>query len=383
MVAACERPVAVVTERKLSRGSQLLLASGLNIISCRPEPQPWHSALRACTEALLSGRLVLVFGRPQDDGPSRLAANSALALAREAWSSAFPGQSLYALPVHRFYPSARDQDILIHIGDRVALEDPTEAQPIGPGSRPTLEAVCGTSVFALKDSLLAELFGDLQHVLQNRLREWWQARPGWSQNVDGFRLSSYALEFLRRLNQCEPETLVTLRQLCETHSETRRQRLLAGLRGELESKQAPILKRLLRWTESVLGMPLACYGLVNHLVPALVLYVCGLVKRGLDVNAETWLARALVILGCYVGQIALVDSVAGRAAAGYYALTLPVSGAYLFRCRWLLQQRAPGSLLGLRAVPPRRGGRVSGKKLFERLDQILAKAAAMPPAGSR
>jgi hypothetical protein len=243
--------------------------------------------------------------------------------------------------------------------------------------------VCGNSVFALKDSLLAELFGDLQHVLQNRLRERWQARPGWSQNVDGFRLSSYALEFLRRLNQCEPETLVKLRQLCETHSETRRQLLLAGLRAELENKQAPTLKRLLRWTESVLGLPLACYGLVNHLVPALVLYICGLVKRGLDVNAETWLARAVVILGCYVGQIALVDSVAGRAAAGYYALTLPVSGAYLFRYRWLLQQRAPGSLLGLQAVPPRRGGRVSGKKLFERLDQILAKAAAMPPAGSR
>jgi len=105
------------------------------------------------------------------------------------------------------------------------------------------------------------------------------------------------------------------------------------------------------------------------------LFVFRLAKRDQSAKPETWLGRAAVVLGCYAGQIALVNSVFGRAGAGYYALTLPVSGAYLFRYRWLLQQRASVSFLGLKAFPPRRRETAMGRRLFERLDQILALAS--------
>jgi hypothetical protein len=120
---------------------------------------------------------------------------------------------------------------------------------------------------------------------------------------------------------------------------------------------------------------------MNHLIPVALLYFCGLAQRDLRVRTEIWLARAFVVIVCYAAQIALVNSAFGRAAAGYYALTLPMSGAYLFRYGWLLKQRAAISLLGVDALPLR-AGTLSGTKLFDKLDQILATRVTIPPLGS-
>ena len=380
VASVCDQALAIIASREPRGPLQRLLASGLNIIRCRPEPEAWHSALRACTEVLLSGGIVVVLETPESIGPSGDPNHTALALACEAWSGAFPGQSPAVLPIHRFDPGRRENEILIHIGGRVHLDGWSDVQN-DVSSSPTSQQVCGKNVFALEDSLLEELFGDLHDALQDRLRERWKVRPTWNQNVDRFRLSSCATECLSRINQHEPETLVALRQGCEMNRETRRQSSLADLRADVGRKQLPIPKQLLRWTEGILGLPVACWGLLNHLIPALLLYVLGLAKRGQRVELETWLARALVVLGGYGGQIALVDGVFGRAAAGYYALTLPMSGAYLFRYWWLLQQSASVSLCGVKALPLR-AGKSSGKRLLEKLDQILATAVTVPPLGS-
>jgi hypothetical protein len=380
MASVCDQPLAIVASREPRGPLQRLLAWGLNITRCRREPEVWHSALRACTEVLFSGGMVVVLETPESIGPSGDRNHTALALACEAWSGAFPGQPPAVLPIHRFDPGRRENEILIHIGGRVHLDGWSNVQN-DVSSSPTFQQVCGKNVFALEDSLLEELFGDLHDALQGRLQERWKARPAWNQNVDRFRLSSCATECLRRINQHEPENLVALRKMCEMNRETRRQLSLANLRADVGRKQLPILKRLLRWTEGILGLPVACWGLLNHLIPALLLYVWGLAKRGQHVEPETWLARALVVLGCYGGQIALVDGVFGRAAAGYYALTLPMSGAYLFRYWWLLQQSASVSLHGVKAFPLR-VGQSSGKSMLDKLDAILATAVTIPPLES-
>ena len=96
-------------------------------------------------------------------------------------------------------------------------------------------------------------------------------------------------------------------------------------------------------------MPLAAYGLVNHLVIGLILLGTGLLKRGTGTGRTTkWLVAGLATLGIYVIQILIVDRFMGRAAAGYYAPSLPLSGAYLWRYRWLLRHRTRLALVSLR-----------------------------------
>ena len=350
MVAAWDRPLAVVTDRDPRRRWQLLLASALNMIPCGPEPQAWHSALRACTEVLISGGAVLVLEAPQPGEPSG-DRTTALALACEAWASAFPEQPPVVLPIQRFYPFKRGQDILIHIGGRLTRDDQVGARLGDAGSHghPSLHEARGKSVFALDDSILEELLGDVKHALRDRLREEWKARPAWNQNVDGFRLSSRAAECLLTINQDEPSSLVALRRLCEANRETRRQWSLARLRAELGLKQLSLLRRYLGWAESVFGLPVACYGLLNHFIPALLLYTCGLAKRHQPAKPEPWLARTLVVIGCYGGQIALVNSVGGTAIGAGGLGEFIFRGLAMVDNRVILAGAIPAALMALLA----------------------------------
>jgi len=95
------------------------------------------------------------------------------------------------------------------------------------------------------------------------------------------------------------------------------------------------------WVETVLGFPVALYGLINHLPALVILSVSGLFRKSprKDPKVE-WLQRIFAVLSSYTLQIFVVNFWWGRAVAGAYALTLPVSGAYLWRYRWLIRHRA-------------------------------------------
>ncbi len=385
MLAACNRPLIVVTDKEPRSRTQLLLAALLNVISCGPESNAWHSALRAATEVLVGGGIVLVLeAEVASEHPSGHS-ETAVALACEAWANAFPGQTPVILPIHRFYPRSRGHDIFVQIGRPLPLDEQSDGlvDDVRPYVNATLREACGKAVFALDDGTFEELLADLEHALKERLREQWQGRPAWNQKVDAFRLSSCAAESLRKLNRDDPGSLVALRQLSEAQRETRRQRFLADLHAELGRKRLSLSRRFLRWAETIIGLPLAGYGLLNHLMAALFLYVSGLVKRGRETKPETWIARGVLVLGCYGGQIALVEHVLGRAVAGYYALTLPVSGAYLLRYGWLLRRRAGASVLGVWAASLRRPWEANNKRLFERLGQILSSVSEESPGGPK
>ena len=153
--------------------------------------------------------------------------------------------------------------------------------------------------------------------------------------------------------------------------------------SRLELEAGPWLNSWLRlgavWVESVLGLPLAAYGLVNHLVIGLVLLGMGLLKRGTGADRTLkWLVAGLAGLGIYALQVYLVDRFMGRAAAGYYAPSLPLSGAYLWRYRWLLRHRTRLLLISLRL--PRRAAveRRKRKVIVEQLRQAMETSAETP-----
>ena len=376
LTAASERPVTFVLARRNLRGLELLLASTLGMICCEEKAARWHSALRTCTEVLASGGLVAAFQQASlnEAGTGRHA--PPLRLAQEAWSSAFPEVAPVLLPVHRFRPPGRHQEILIHIGEPVGADelrlDARLRHGSGPGDR--------EGVFAMDGLILNRLLRDFEQALRDQLREEWAARAGGRQTEDGFRLSPRAAETLRSLNRAEPETLLELRQLLEAERDHRRQYSLVRLRAQLGRGQLSAVSRILTWAETVFGLPVAFYGAVNHAVVGLLLAGLNLVQREKRAQAGTWGIRVLIVVLCYAAQIALVNHLLGRAAAGYYAVTLPVSGAYVWRYRWLLRRRTYLLLLGARAAVLQRAAKRNRQRFLARLGSILDKGAASSQA---
>jgi len=384
LVAALDRPVTCVVGRAATAGRQSMMESGLGMIASpsrdTTDAAAWHSALRSCTAVLTAGGLAAVFSGSGDDvdrtGPE---ADAALNLACESWMSAFPEQIPVIVPIHRFRPEARAQEALIHIGETVRLDTDEDPALLHQQVKAALETV--QNVFALDATLLARLMKQVESDLRERLQERWASRPGRTRRTEGFRLSPFAAETLRRVNRVEPEALAALNSLSDAEREAGRECALAQLRAEIEVKQFSTVQRLFGWIESVLGLPLALYGAANHLVAAALLLVCGLLKRDLQPQLGPWLARGVIVFGCYAGQVTLVDHFFGRAAAGYYAVTLPVSGAYLLRYLWLIQRRTRVLLAGTRGAMLSKVAERNRTRFFEKLDAILESGSAGPIVG--
>jgi len=84
-----------------------------------------------------------------------------------------------------------------------------------------------------------------------------------------------------------------------------------------------------------------------------VLHAAGLLKPRAEMERTAlWALRSVSVLVSYAVQIWLCAHFLGRAAAGTYAVTLPLSGLYLFRFVWLLRHRT--RLLVLNASAPRK-----------------------------
>ncbi|HEY6290052.1 MAG TPA: hypothetical protein VI455_00605 [Terriglobia bacterium] len=373
VLAACERPIACVIHRGDLRSGRSLVASSLGVISYDTEASAWHSALRNCTQVLGSGGIILVFA---GDGPDDRPNSAAWTLAREAWVGAFPGRPPVVVPSRLFWPAERAQEVLIYVGEPLSWDAAGDtAANFSEPARDVVHDTCGQNVFALQPTIVKRLFGSVEQALRDRLAAEWAARPGRKQKVDGFRLSPFAAGTFGRINQTEPEVLMALQQLSDADLDARRQWSLAKLRAEQGRKQLSAFQRLVGWTESIFGLPIACYGLLNHLIAGPILLAFGLSSRNQQASATPWIVRALIVLGCYTGQIVLVNRAMGRAAAGYYALTLPVSGVYLWRYWWLLRRRTRILLLGVKAGRLKRLVAKTHERFLKRLDGILESGA--------
>ena len=384
LVAAIGRQVHCLLERKLIRGSLGgLLARGLGMIVWEPGEKDWRSVAEKCCGFLARNEVVVAFADPHPGkagAPAELAATAAsIALEAEARHSGRLG--LVVFPVHMFLPVERSQssELLIYIDSPVDPQDYRVSPDGEPHSQvqrlaAVLEARYRGNAFRVQPEDLKQFVSDLEEILLADLEEDWASRANWKQKAEGFQLSGFVVDWVEQLDYLNPGRLVALREALDAWREARRRWSLRQF--EVEGAGAWLKSPLPRaWVafETVAGFPLALYGLINHLVVLLLLHAAGLLSRESHRDPTlAWVSRALLVLGCYTGQILVVAHLLGRAWAGYYAPSLPLSGAYLWRYAWLLSHRTRLAFLALTLPVQATKVRRMRKQLVAELNGILA-----------
>lgn len=353
LVAALERPVRCLLNRNLFRGYlRGRLVQWLGMIPYEPET----TALQAAREALGRQEAVLVFTEHQavKSGAMPPAGLTAAQLAIEAEARHSGQLGLLLFPIHLFLPVGRAQssELLIYVDSPLS---PKEYLSAGEGAISVrrfaleLDEALRQNAFRFQPGDLRQFLADLEEVLRADLEEEWAARAQSKQKVEGFKLSQFIAEWFEQLNSLHPGRLVALRDSLDAYREERRRWLLRQAEVEAAGWHASRGLRMWYWLESVLGLPLAVYGLLNHLLVWMILFWAGLLRKESERDRRLeWLLRALVVVGCYAAQVLLCAFWLGRATAGYYALTLPLAGAFLWRYEWLLRARTRLLLVGAR-----------------------------------
>jgi len=378
MAATWARPIRFVLPEDTCKGFwPRRLAPRLGIILHGPSKADRKAALVMAREALGRGEAVALFAVTEPSRSEMLSTScyAVAQLAAKAISGA--GSGLTVVPIHALssYGAEAAGEVLLVVGS------PLPARELlgGASSESSLRNLAG----ALEDQLAQTPFrseerdlrfflSDLEKVLLVDLEEEWASKPDWKQRTDGMELSRFMVEFAEDMNARDPAELAGLRLELERYrEELRRASLIAA---ELEAAQgwlASPARRTLYWLEAVLSAPIAFYGFVNHLIPIVLLAPRNLVRRlaGKD-PGHAWLLRALVILGTYFLQVSLCARWWGRAAAGYYTLTLPLSGLVFWRFSRLTRSRI--RLLILARSLERRRERIRGlrTRFIERLNRV-------------
>jgi hypothetical protein len=234
-----------------------------------------------------------------------------------------------------------------------------------------LEDGLAQNPFRLEERDVRFFLSDLESVLRADIEEDWAARPNWKQKSEGFEISRFLVECAEDLNARDPAALGGLRIELERYREELRRSAL--LQAEVEAAGDWLKSsgsRARHWLEAILEAPIAFYGFIHHLIPLALLMPGNLLGRLARKDpGQAWLLRILVVLGTYVLLVSLCARGWGRAAAGYYALTLPLSGMVLWRFHRLMRSRI--RLLLVARTLERRGERLRRlRKLFlERLNR--------------
>lgn len=375
LVAAADRQIHCLLPSGQMHGIFRKLAGrvlGMQTYDSLSEEQ--DSLLNPCLSILIDQGVIALFTErlPWNDGQRAPVADFA---ARLSLATTLPGQGVIQpilCPVHWFLRTERrGSEPLICIGGPIQAQPflPRVGEDVAEACRhlaETVENAMDANVFALT-APEAELFGrELEGLSREHLEEQWSRRPDWKQQVEDLRLSSFVKTWIKEQNRTDPAHLVELRESLKDYRRAHRQCSLGEDVIETSgSWQASAFRLAAAWVETVLGFPVALYGLLNHIPAGVVLSVSGLLKNSpkRDPKVE-WLLRIFIVLSFYTAQVYLVHSLWGRATAGYYTLTLPVSGAYLWRYRWLGRHRT--RVLVLKALLPARTAR-----LLRRREKIL------------
>ncbi len=197
----------------------------------------------------------------------------------------------------------------------------------------SLEESWAQNPFRLLPASLERAEAELEDLLRAELQDTWSGRAHWRENPADFELSEEVKDWMQWANTSDPARLVVLAESVASYR--RAHRLHAERQFAVETAGdwlASSLGRAVAWAEAAAGLPIALYGLLNH-VPALVgLAALRRARAGEHPDRRVeWSLRAAIVLAVYAVEIVVCDRWRGRAAAGYYALTLPVSGAYLWR----------------------------------------------------
>ena len=209
-----------------------------------------------------------------------------------------------------------------------------------------LESRFQENAFQLQPADLDYFLADLEEILRTGLREDWASRPEWKQDAEGFMLSRLVTEWVNKTNYLHPGRLVTLRKSLDDYRRFQKQCALREL--EVAGADSPLgsgWRRALIWVETLLGLPIALYGLLNHLLIGLVLFLTGSFKRNTSRASSTeWMLRIGVTLGFYALQIFPGGTHAGQGRGGILCAHLAGVG------RLSVEIRGTGPAAGAPAV---------------------------------
>jgi 1-acyl-sn-glycerol-3-phosphate acyltransferase len=348
LVASFDRQLHCLIDAKMtSRVTGRFLSWSLGVIVYTSVVDaPYGAGIEECRELLESKGTVVVFANAETKcGYTLESLTSVAQITLEVESRSPSSVESAIMPVHLLIPFARFNEALIHFGEPVFPQDflalpGREVDQQAAELARVLSHACEVNPFALQQHDLVQLLADLADVLRNDLADEWASRPNWKQTVQGFTLSRFLTEWAEQTNRLDPDKLVTLRQALNACREARRRWSLRTIQIENAEWTRSTLCRAVAWLESALGLPVACYGFLNHVPPGLLVPLTGVgQKPGREVRPREWAVAALLVLACYAGAIALVNHWFGRSTAGYYAVTLPTSGLYLWRYAWLWRHR--------------------------------------------
>jgi len=350
LVASSERQLHCALDRSVLQGvARRTLAWTLGMIPYDSGVDGGRSIIEPCCRILTDQGAIAVFVKAQGPGAEgALRAELAAQIPLEAQSGWPVPLEVALVPVHLLLPvtHAGADEAMVHLGTPIFLEQ------ISIGSETTLAekaSLLGDELrragdqnpFALRPDNIEHFMGDLHELFRADLQEEWGQRKNWRQDIEGLRLSQFVAQWVGYVNRTDPGRLVALHRSLHAYQEARRRWSLRRL--EVETAQTWMRswwRRRAVAVESLLGLPVALYGAVNHLLAGFAL--CGLsLFRKVVPGAGTgaWIRWALVV-SCDAAQVALVGHWLGRSTAGYYLLTLPISGAYLWwRYVWLVRNR--------------------------------------------
>ncbi len=390
LVAAIDRPVlCLLSSQKLQGVFQRFISRRLGIVSIEPPIE--GQGTRWLAGALEYWGAIAVFagqsGMSGSQGASGINLFAKLVFETLEQSGERHPPAIY--PIHGFVQAGdRKSGLLVYVDGPIRSES-SSVEPAANSAEASqhvaaaVQTALHKNVFALAPAEIELFHRDLEDLAHEDLEEEWSRLPNWKQQAGDLELSGLVKQWIDQQNQIDSGRLVALRTLVEDYREARRRCSLGRYRIETSDLwQKSRLHVAGAWAESLLGLPIALYGSLNHALAGALLVVAGLLKNsGRRDPKVDWLLRAFVVLGCYTVQVWLFDLWLGRAAAGYYTLTLPLSGAYLWRYLRLARNRS--HLLLLKVTLPGRSARLrrTRKTLLGKLEReidLYAQSLGLP-----
>ena len=386
LATAFEHPVHCLVSERLVRGPLAgFLARLLGMVVGVDDGTISPVAGQPAVQILAGGGTLAVFAdqnRGAQASPGALARTAASLIGAAELQLA--GRRVEVYPVYLFLPvsSSQSRELLVHVDSPLVRpeDQPTEGRETNEvkSLASALESSFQANPFQLRPADLEYFSRDLEAVLQASLQEDWSSRPNWKQDVEGFVLSGFVVDWVKQVNYLDPGRLVALRESLDEYRHLLQQRSLRQF--EIETAGAILhsgWRRTLVWLETLLGLPLALYGALNHLAIGALLFVAGaLKKRESDSRTTTWAIGGAIVLVGYALQTLFVAQRWGRATAGYYVPTLPLAGVYLWRYLWLLRHQTRLLFLSITiAALTSKAEKLRGV-LLEELDRAVAGYAA-------
>lgn len=398
LISALDRRIHCLLPAEELRGTFGKLAAwalGMQTVDLNSEDQTaW---LKPWLNVLANQEAIALFAEqlPQNGNSRAPVADFAARLSMEAIlrGPEHPYPTIY--PVHCFLPMGRRNAAPLMCTDSpITSQDflPRVAEDLAAASQHLAEAVqyaTGANIFGLPETELERFHQEMEGLSREYLREQWAGRPNWKQRPEDFELSTFARKWIANQNRTDPARLVELRESVTAHRGARSRLSMGNLMVETSGPwQGSGSQVAAAWFETVAGIPVAVYGLINHFPALIALRASGLLRHypKRDPKVE-WLWRIFIVLSSYTAQVFLVHFWWGRAVAGYYTLTLPVSGAYLWRYRWLVHRRI--HLLVRKALNPVNSARIARQReniieMFSHALEHSTQSVAVPgsrPAG--